>query len=85
MGVPVISTPIAGITDLIKDRETGMFVPPDDEKVLSSVISELLANNNLQAFLAFRGQNRVLEEFNISRTIKDLHVIMLDKCINSVF
>jgi len=62
-----------------------MFVPPDDEKVLSSVISELLANNNLQAFLAFRGQNRVLEEFNISRTIKDLHVIMLDKCINSVF
>ena len=78
LGVPVIATPIAGITDLIKGGETGLIVPPDDEKALSNVICEILDNHNMQASLAICGRNRVLEEFDISKTIKNLHVVMLD-------
>jgi colanic acid/amylovoran biosynthesis glycosyltransferase len=80
MGIPVVTTPVAGIPDLIKDKETGIIVPPDDEKALSVVISELLANHDLQSSLGSQGQKSVFENFEISRTVEHLHLAMLSFC-----
>jgi colanic acid/amylovoran biosynthesis glycosyltransferase len=77
-GVPIIATPIAGIPDLIKDNETGLIVPPDDQETLANVIGKLLADKKIQVALALEGQKQVVDNFDISKTIKYLHAAMLD-------
>jgi glycosyltransferase involved in cell wall biosynthesis len=43
-GVPVVSTRIGGIPDLVADGETGILVRPSDREGLASAISMLLAS-----------------------------------------
>ena len=38
-GVPVIGTPVGGITDFLTDGKTGVLVPPDDPPALAAAIS----------------------------------------------
>jgi glycosyltransferase involved in cell wall biosynthesis len=51
-GVPVVSTRIGGIPDLVVDGETGVLVPPADVEALASAISTLLANEGDAARLS---------------------------------
>jgi glycosyltransferase involved in cell wall biosynthesis len=83
MGIPVIASPIAGIPDLIKNKKTGLIVPPDDYKALAKAIVELLSDKNLRDSLALQGKREIADEFDISETIKKLNNVMtisLTKC-----
>jgi len=41
-GLPVVSTDVAGIPELVLDGETGLLVPPDDPDALAAAIERLL-------------------------------------------
>jgi glycosyltransferase involved in cell wall biosynthesis len=72
MGTPVIASSIAGIPDLIKHKETGMIVPPDNEKALAEALTQLLLDRKLRDKLANQGKQVVADEFDIAKTIKRL-------------
>ncbi len=40
-GLPVISTPVAGIPELVVDGETGLLVPPGDRAALAAAVTRL--------------------------------------------
>lgn len=65
--VPVVSTRISGIPELVEDRATGLLVEPDDASALADAISQLLEDPELRGRLAAAGRQRVLQSFDIDR------------------
>ena len=50
-GLPVITTPIGGLTEAAIDEETGLIVPPRDSSALASAIDRLLTDTELSTRL----------------------------------
>jgi len=69
-GLPVVSTRVGGIPELVSDGETGLLVAPDDPAGLATAIETLAANADLRARLGARGAVRVSEEFSIESAVQ---------------
>lgn len=59
MGLPVVSTNIGGIADLVKDGETGLLVPDDDDAAMAQAIQSLVENPALAEKLSRQGREQV--------------------------
>jgi glycosyltransferase involved in cell wall biosynthesis len=68
MGVPVVSTAISGIPEMIDDGEQGLLVPPRDPKALAAALRRLLEDRRLHAQLAQAARQRICERFDSRRT-----------------
>lgn len=55
-GRPVISCPLAGIPELVKDGETGLLVEPDDPAGLAQAITRLALDDSLRNHLGRRAR-----------------------------
>jgi glycosyltransferase involved in cell wall biosynthesis len=67
-GRAVIGCDIGGVSDLVRDGETGLLVAPEDPAALAEAIERLLANPRLAHDLAARGHRLVEEEYCVERT-----------------
>jgi glycosyltransferase involved in cell wall biosynthesis len=65
-GVPIIATGIGGITDFLKDGETGLQCKVNDPKDLAEKISMLLSDVELREKIASAGRAHVLERYDWS-------------------
>ena len=70
--VPVISTRISGIPELIIHKKTGLLSEPDDPNNLADQIIKLIKNQNLSEELAKNGMEYVFTEFSEETNIKRL-------------
>lgn len=66
-GLPIIGTPVGGIKDIIKDRQTGIFANVDDPFDLSKKIIELLTNSTLADVLVKNGRTMIEKQFSWGR------------------
>ena len=57
-GLPVVTTPLGGIRDIVVENETGLFVPPSRPAALAAAIRSLLEDAPLRARLGEAGQRR---------------------------
>lgn len=64
-GLPVISTTISGIPELIEDGLNGCLVEPGDPELLGNAIVELLVDVVRQERFASAGRHKVERDFNI--------------------
>lgn len=46
-GVPIVATRAGATAEVIRDRETGLLIEPDDARALANAINELLADREL--------------------------------------
>ena len=65
MGLPVITTPVGGIVDIVRDGETGLLIPPDDMHALANRLRLLLGNEGLRLQLGRNGRAHVEQTFNL--------------------
>jgi glycosyltransferase involved in cell wall biosynthesis len=72
MRIPVVSTPVAGIPELISDGENGLLVPPQDSSALASALARLLDDPSLRHRLAYAGRETVLERFDLAKNAQCL-------------
>ncbi|GAC1349574.1 MAG: glycosyltransferase [Ktedonobacteraceae bacterium] len=77
MGVPVVSTPISGIPELITDEANGLFVPPRNSTALADAIARLLDDPLLRRRLAVAGRQTVLAKFDIAQNARRLKGLLL--------
>lgn len=63
-GVPVISTPVSGIPELIEDGTNGLLVPQDDPEALARALLRLHEDLDLASRLGRAGQATVRERFD---------------------
>ena len=61
---PVVASNLGGITDIVKDRETGLLVNEKDPHGLSEAIKSLLSDPSLAASLGKRGYEHVQKQFS---------------------
>lgn len=63
----VIATAIAGVRELVRDRDTGLLVAPGNARELARAIACMLDDPELRARLASAGQAHVAREFDVDR------------------
>jgi glycosyltransferase involved in cell wall biosynthesis len=56
MGLPVVSTNVGGLPDLLTDGETGLLVPDDDDAAMARAVQRLVESPELSARLSARGR-----------------------------
>ena len=56
MGMPVVTTTVGGIPDLLKHAETALFVPDDDDEAMAQAVSSLLDDSELAERLSVNGR-----------------------------
>jgi len=64
-GVPVISTELSGIPELVINQQTGLLVKPNDEDGLVAAITQMLSNASLKATMQQQAITKVNEEFSL--------------------
>jgi glycosyltransferase involved in cell wall biosynthesis len=71
-GKPVVSTIIAGIPELVANRETGLLAPPCDARALADAMEQFARDENLRAEFGRAGRLRIEQKFTIRKTIEPL-------------
>lgn len=71
-GVPVVSTKLVGIPDLVVDGETGLLAEPNSTDDLSSKLGQLIEDQPLRSSLAANGRQRVERQFDLSTCLNPL-------------
>ncbi len=65
--VPVVTTQIAGVPELVQDGASGRLVPPGDTQALEQAIAGLLRSDSLRRTMGAEGRARVEAAYDISR------------------
>ena len=65
MVLPVISTSVSGIPELVEDGASGILVPPKDEKAIADAIITLCKDGELGVKMGEEGRKIIEREFNI--------------------
>lgn len=71
-GLPVISTGIGGIPEMVIDNETGLLVSAGDAGGLADAIEKVIADLSLARRLGENGYRRTVELFSIEKNVREL-------------
>ena len=71
-GLPVVSTRVSGIPELVEDGITGLLAEPEHAGSLAACIERLLTDKPLAAALAARARLHVEQEFDVQIETKKL-------------
>lgn len=66
---PVVGTNVRGISELVKDHETGILVPPDDANALAKSILKLAKNEELCIRMGMMGRELIGREYSIQQMV----------------
>jgi len=75
MGLPVVSTTVGSIPDVVQDGRTGFVVAPRDAGALAGRILTLLDDAALRAEMGRRGRTLVEREYSLSRMLDRLEEV----------
>jgi glycosyltransferase involved in cell wall biosynthesis len=81
-GVPVISTNVGGVKDIVAEGQTGFIVEPNDLMAYANKLLELLEDETLRARMSENGWSHVGEKFHYTtlvRNIEDYYLRLLQK------
>lgn len=74
-GVPVISTRVSAIPELVENGLTGLLVPPEDPPAMADALREVLAHPERSALRTLRARKKVETEFNNRSCVLKLHAL----------
>ncbi|HEY5705941.1 MAG TPA: glycosyltransferase family 4 protein [Terrimicrobiaceae bacterium] len=77
-GLPVVSTDVAAVSEMIADEETGFIVSERDSTALAQKIARLLDDPELARTTGTKGRERCLELFDLNRTSAALCEILTE-------
>lgn len=75
VGLPVVSTAIGSIPDVVKDGHTGFLVPPRDSMCLAERILTLLQDESLRRRLGSTGHELVKEHYSLQSMLVRLEAV----------
>ena len=82
MRVPVVSTDISGIPELIENNVNGLLVPEKNAVAMADAIEKLLINPGLRQQLSDAGRVRVCKDFDSQLTTLDLKDLFVSQLAN---
>lgn len=74
--LPVVSTNVGGIPEMVRDGESGFIVGQNDVAATAEAISRLLVNREMARAFGHRGRERARELFSIEKNARELRNIL---------
>lgn len=75
-GLPVVTTPVTGIPEVVRDRHNGLIIPPGDSEILAAAIETLIRDPALYQQLRRNARPSVASRFDRRRTAAVLHELL---------
>jgi glycosyltransferase involved in cell wall biosynthesis len=75
-GLPVVSTNIGGIPEMVIENETGFLVQPGDTTAMADVIERLINDPLLAQRLGQSGYERSRALFSIEKNVRELYALI---------
>jgi colanic acid/amylovoran biosynthesis glycosyltransferase len=72
LGVPVVTTAVNGLSELVVHERTGLIVPERDPPALADALGRLLADSDLANRLSAEGRLLVEKSFSLERSVSSL-------------
>ena len=76
MGLPVLSTDVGAIADIVAHEVTGLIVPAGDADAMAQAIARLLADADLRRGMGQRGRDRVQRDFDAAINVPRILAVM---------
>lgn len=70
MQVPVVSTDISGIPELVHDQVNGLLAPPGDDDALAAAMARLLDDSALRERLGQNGRQSIVDTFDVNQNVR---------------
>lgn len=79
--LPIISTPVGGIPEVVKEGENGFLINPGDKEALYNAIIKLATDKGLRMCMGESSYRRVQPHFpaNVSYKLEDIYNILLKR------
>ncbi len=75
-GLPVVTTSVGGIPDIIEEGQQGFLIQPNDADALAGRMEQLLTDASLRRDMGVRARARVLTHFDAARNSQRLLELM---------
>ena len=75
-GLPVVSTEIGGIPEMVIENETGFLVQPGDAAGLADAIEKVIDDRLLAQRLGQAGYERAQKIFSIEKNVRELYALL---------
>ena len=79
MELPVVSTSISGIPEVVASGKTGLLVEPNDVDALVDAILDLVQNPEKAVQMGRSGRERIIQIFDAKVKIKELYDLLIEK------
>ena len=76
--LPVVTTEVGGIPEIVKDNENGILIKPGDIEGLKESILKLVNDEKIRKDLGSRARDTIKEKFNIENQIYKLEELYLN-------
>jgi glycosyltransferase involved in cell wall biosynthesis len=77
-GVPVVSTEVGGVADVVAHDTTGLLAPMDDAARLADHVVALLSDPAAARAMGQRGRARVRDTYGADRLVRDIETLYTD-------
>jgi glycosyltransferase involved in cell wall biosynthesis len=65
LGIPCVSTSVAGIPELIRTGVDGLLVPPANAHAMADALESLVADPGLRKHLGYSARQRIISQYNL--------------------
>jgi glycosyltransferase involved in cell wall biosynthesis len=79
MELPVVSTTVSAIPELVQDQVNGLLVPPGDVQALVEALARLLDDPLLRTQLGKNGKRTVMEKFDIEQNVRAVYDVFVSQ------
>lgn len=83
LGVPVVSTPVTGIPEIVRHGETGYIVPESSPEELAESIKQLIDDRETAQKMAAAGRNLIESQFNLRANVRELRELFIEASVTS--
>ena len=74
-GLPVVSTAVGGIPQVVRDGVDGFIIPPGDVDALERAIRKLLIDSNLRQRMGASARQRIRSKFSAQIVVPQIETI----------
>ncbi len=78
-GLPVVSTTLAGVPEMVADGKSGLLVPPRSPEKLADALEPLLKRPGLAWWYGRRGRMRAGRMFEVRNTVRQFKHLLLEQ------
>jgi len=80
-GLPVVSTNVGGIPEMVIENETGFLVQPGDTAGMADAIATVINDSSSAARLGHSGHERARALFSIEKNVRELYALICSSAL----